>query len=210
MIIYSALFYLFSFIAVISALMVISVKNPVHSVLWLILAFFSSAGLFILLEAEFLAMVLVIVYVGAVAVLFLFVVMMLNVNYEKMKKGFYKLLPLCLLIAVVLFLDLYLVLYESVNDQTLMRVDPKFPIAEVDVATNAHALGLILYTDYVLPFQIAGMILLVAMIGSIVLSLRRRKNVKRQNPMQQFARSRKQSVKLVQVKPGEGINGRVD
>lgn len=206
MIIQTVLFYAFSFMTVASGVMVISSRNPVHSVLFLILAFFNAAGLFVLLGAEMLAMLLVIVYVGAVAVLFLFVVMMLNINFVRMKEGFLRYLPVGLLVAAVLFTELFLVLKVSSD-----RIDIKSKTIVTDTlentqaATNAHAIGNVLYTDYIVPFQLAGIILLIAMVGAITLTLRRREGVKKQDVEEQLSRDPSKSVELVKVKVGEGV-----
>lgn len=196
-------FYLFAVVACISGFMVVLSKNPVHSVLWLILTFLSSAGLFVLLGAEFVAMLLIIVYVGAVAVLFLFVVMMLDVDFAALREGMAKLLPIGLLIAVVLLVQLGFVFGAwHVNEAAMgLRQAVTPPVAEVD---NTTALGVLLYTKYVLLFQLAGLVLLVAMIGAIVLTLRKRATVKRQNVLVQMYRDPKAAVHLVDIKPGQG------
>jgi NADH-quinone oxidoreductase subunit J len=195
-------FYLFASVTVLAALMVIFARNPVHSVLWLILAFFSAAGLFVLMGAEFLAMILVIVYVGAVAVLFLFVVMMLDVNFEELRKGFMSYLPIGLVIAGVLLLELIIlgtVWVSADGAQALVRapVDPSI--------TNTRALGRLIYTHYVYVFQASGLILLVAMIGAIVLTHRQRGGVRRQNIARQNARQAKDAFANVPGVSGEGI-----
>lgn len=200
----SLMFYVFSAVLMMSAVAVITAKNPVHSVFFLILAFFNAAGLFVLLGAEYLAMTLVIVYVGAVAVLFLFVVMMLNINFEKLRAGFIRALPLGVFVATVLFIELGALLYESL-------ITPA-PVAPVSVAipdlaqvTNARAIGQVLYTRYLLLFQLSGVVLLVSMIGAIVLTLRHRSGVKRQKIATQNARQAKDTLVMVNVKPGQGI-----
>ncbi|MCW5700487.1 MAG: NADH-quinone oxidoreductase subunit J, partial [Rhodospirillales bacterium] len=173
MVIQALAFYLFAFIAVASAVMVISARNPVHSVLFLILAFFNSAGLFILMGAEFLAMILVVVYVGAVAVLFLFVVMMLDINFVELRQGFLQYLPVGCLIGFVLLVELLII----VSGWTLapeMAAGGAAPMPPVETVSNTAALGHLVYTQYVYIFQAAGVILLVAMIGAIVLTHRRR------------------------------------
>jgi NADH-quinone oxidoreductase subunit J len=200
------LFYLFSALTVLSAIMVISVKNPVHSVLFLILAFFNAAGIFILLGAEFLAMILVIVYVGAVAVLFLFVVLMLDINLVALREGFLKYLPIGITIAVVLFAEIFLVIKHSIA-VNMTKVTPTIPVPANGEMTNTHAIGDVLYTSYLYPFQISGLILLVAMIGSIVLTLRHRTGVRKQVIARQVSRSRKDSVEIITVKTGAGIDG---
>jgi len=200
----SLLFYLFATILMMAAVAVITAKNPVHSVFFLILAFFNAAGLFVLLGAEYIAMTLVIVYVGAVAVLFLFVVMMLNINFEKLRAGFAAHLPLGIGVAVVLFAELAALLYGSILTPAPLA-EASSPIPDAEHVTNAHAIGRVLYTDYLIAFQLSGVILLVAMIGAIVLTHRQRVGVKRQKISDQMARTRKESVALVNPKPGEGI-----
>ncbi len=266
------IFYLFSFAVIAAAVLVISSRNPVHSVLWLIFAFFNSAGLFVLLGAEMLAMLLVIVYVGAVAVLFLFVVMMLNIKTEALRKGFQAYLPLGLILAVVLFAELVMVINNS-NHRIDIAKDGQPPLAEVvteektaeekteqkpgkkeivhkskktkiektekvngkevkketvektdaDVTedtnvdeskdnieteehiTNAEAIGHVLYTQYVLYFEASGLILLVAMVGAIVLTLRHREGVRRQKISEQVDRKRADSIRIVSVETGKGV-----
>ncbi|MEX6723590.1 NADH-quinone oxidoreductase subunit J [Parapedomonas caeni] len=195
-------FYLFASIVVFSGAMVITAKNPVHSVLWLILAFFNAAGLFVLLGAEFLAMILVIVYVGAVAVLFLFVVMMLDINFEELRKGFASYLPIGLLVAGLLLVELVLLAgaWKFAGGAEAARRAP----AVADLA-NTKALGSILYTDYVYVFQAAGLILLVAMIGAILLTHRQRPGVRKQNVVRQNARQPEDAIELVKVQPGQGV-----
>jgi NADH-quinone oxidoreductase subunit J len=195
-------FYLFAFVTVAAAFMVIAARNPVHSVLFLILAFFSSAGLFVLLGAEFLAMILVIVYVGAVAVLFLFVVMMLDIDFARLRAGFLQYLPLGGLIAFILVLELAMVLFAWNAAPDAARL-AQAPIPE-NVA-NTEALGRILFTDYVYAFQAAGLILFIAMIGAIVLTHRTRPGVKRQSIAAQVARRRADAIEVVKVETGEGI-----
>jgi NADH-quinone oxidoreductase subunit J len=194
-------FYFFAAVLLLSAVMVIGARNPVHSVLFLILAFFNAAGLFVLIGAEFLAMLLVVVYVGAVAVLFLFVVMMLDIDFAELKKGALQYMPLGGLIGLVLVAELVLAgsawVLKPVQSQAAASAIPTG-------VTNTAALGHILYTDYVFAFQVAGMVLLVAMIGAIVLTLRTRPGVRRQNISQQNARTAEASVTMVDVKPGEG------
>ncbi len=192
-------FYILSSVVVLSALFVIAAKNPVHSVLWLILAFFTSAGLLVLIGAEFLAMLLVVVYVGAVAVLFLFVVMMLDVDFAELKNGFMNYVPMGVILAIALLVELGVVAAAATFD-TAATVDPA-PGAD----TNAEALSKVLYTDYLLLFQLAGVVLLIAMMGAIVLTLRARPGVKRQNINEQTNRKRKDAVELKDVKPGQGV-----
>lgn len=257
------LFYVFSAFVVFSAIAVISARNPVYSVLWLIFAFFNCTGLFLLLGAEMLAMLLVIVYVGAVAVLFLFVVMMLNIKTASLKKGFQAYLPLGIILAFILFLEIAAITYNSstkidlkkankVSESTVseadkvdnigidavkeavenavakiekIAVDSPKEIAFEDEAkadvnlvedqadkkksvnknTNAHQIGNVLYTDYVLYFQTSGLILFVAMIGAIVLTLRQREGVRKQDISQQLNRNVKDTLEVVKVKVGEGV-----
>ena len=194
-------FYLFSIIMIASAVMVIASKNPVHSVLFLILAFFNAAALFVLLGAEFLAMILVVVYVGAVAVLFLFVVMMLDVDFAQLRQGFLQYLPLGGLIGIILLAELAMVLGSWAMGGSIRTTTQPTPPG----VTNTEALGDILYTDYILYFQTAGMILLVAMIGAIVLTLRSRPGVRRQSIARQVARHRNETVDLVDPEPGQGV-----
>jgi NADH-quinone oxidoreductase subunit J len=197
-------FYFFSVILIASSIMVIGSKNPVHSVLFLILAFFNAAGLFVLLGAEFLAMILVVVYVGAVAVLFLFVVMMLDIDFVEMRQGFVKYLPVGGLIGVVLLIELMLIvggLFVLPESKAAIAE----PIARQGTITNTEMLGRLIYTKYVYLFQAAGLILFVSMIGAIVLTLRHRQGVKRQSIAKQLARTRAESMQVVKVKPGEGV-----
>ncbi len=193
-------FYLFSFVMIAAAVMVIASKNPVHSVLFLILAFFNAAALFVLLGAEFLAMILVVVYVGAVAVLFLFVVMMLDVDFAELRQGFLQYLPLAGLIGIILLAELVLVVGSYTMGGTMQTTAHPLPAG----VSNTEALGHILYTDYIFYFQTAGMILLVAMIGAIVLTLRTRPGVRRQSIARQVARRPKEAVAMVDIKPGQG------
>jgi len=197
-------FYLFALTTVASGLLVVIARNPVHSVLWLILAFLSSAGLFVLLGAEFLAMLLIIVYVGAVAVLFLFVVMMLDVDFAALKAEMARYMPIGLLIAVVLLMQLALVLgHWSESDQAEgLRQAPTPPVAEVE---NTRALGDLIYTQYIHLFQLSGLILLVAMVGAIVLTLRHRTDIKRQDVLAQMYRDPAKALELKDVKPGQGL-----
>jgi len=199
-------FYLFASICVASAVMVVASRNPVHSVLFLILAFVNAAGLFVLMGAEFLAMILIIVYVGAVAVLFLFVVMMLDVDFAELRQGFLNYLPIGGVIGIVFFIELVMISVLGtgvVNTGAGKAIaDPIPPLAEV---TNTEALGLVLYTRYVYYFQAAGLVLLVAMIGAIVLTLRHKPNVKRQNIADQVARTKATAIEIRRVRPGQGI-----
>jgi NADH-quinone oxidoreductase subunit J len=198
----AAAFYILSATAVLSALMVVIAKNPVRAVLFLILAFFSAAGLFVLLGAEFLAMILVIVYVGAVAVLFLFVVMMLDIDFAQLKEGFISHAPLGGVVALALAGILAMTGLSWVSaDSASAALQSPTP----DDMTNVAALGALIYDRYVLFFQIAGLVLLVAMIGAIVLTLRHRDGVKRQDMHAQVNRKREDSVEIVDIKSGEGI-----
>ena len=197
-------FYVFAVIAVISAMMVISSRNPVHSVLFLILTFVSSAGLFVLLGAEFVAMILIVVYVGAVAVLFLFVVMMLDINFAELKRGILHYLPIGLAVGFIVLGELLAVLFGWVSAPETIAVAAA-PTPDIAQLSNTKALGMLIYTKYAYLFQTAGMILLVAMIGAIVLTLRHREGVKRQNSARQFSRTREEAVALVKVKSGQGL-----
>jgi NADH-quinone oxidoreductase subunit J len=197
-------FYLFACTAVAAGLFVVLARNPVHSVLWLILAFFSSAGLFVLLGAEFVAMLLVIVYVGAVAVLFLFVVMMLDVDFAELKEGLAQYMPIGLLIGVVLIMELALVFGSWIIADA--APDARQAVAPmVEDVQNTTALGMLIYTKYVYLFQAAGMILLVAMVGAIVLTLRHRPDIKRQNILDQIYRDPAKTMEMKDVKPGQGL-----
>ncbi len=205
MILQPLFFYLFSIVTVAAAFMVIASRNPVHSVLFLILAFFNAAGLFILLGAEFLAMILVVVYVGAVAVLFLFVVMMLDVDFAELREGFLQYLPIGGLVGVILLIELILVLGGSLAAPGQIATSAPTPPAEQ--ATNLAAIGSLLYTRYVFFFQMAGMILLVAMVGAIVLTLRHKENVKRQSIAAQVGRRPETAVQVMRPETGKGIPG---
>ena len=196
-------FYIFSAVILLSALMVISSRNPVHSVLFLILAFFNAAGLFVILHAEFLAMILIIVYVGAVAVLFLFVVMMLDFRVSLEKSNILQYMPIGIFVGMVFISELIIVLIntnlELKNIQILTN-----PLSNFENLSNTEAIGSILYTDYILYFQVSGIILLVAMVGSIVLTLRDREGVKRQSILQQLERT--SQIELKDVKSREGVD----
>jgi NADH-quinone oxidoreductase subunit J len=195
-------FYLFAGICLASAFMVIASRNPVHSVLFLILAFVNAAGLFVLLGAEFLAMILIVVYVGAVAVLFLFVVMMLDVDFTELRQGFLDYLPIGAVIGLVFLIELLLVLGAwAIGPNVTTAIASPTP----DQITNTEALGRILYTRYVYFFEAAGLVLLVAMIGAIVLTLRHKTNIKRQDIAAQNARTRATAIEIRQVRPGQGI-----
>ncbi len=201
MIIHSIFFYLFAGVCVASAVMVVTSRNPVHSVLFLILAFVNAAGLFVLLGAEFLAMILIVVYVGAVAVLFLFVVMMLDVDFAELREGFLSYLPVGALVGAVLLAELLVV----VGGWAIGPGIGNAGAAAQDI-TNTQAIGLVLYTRYVYYFEVAGIILLVAMIGAIVMTLQHKPRVKRQNIAAQVARGRVNAIELVDVKPGQGLS----
>ncbi len=196
-------FYLFALVAIASAMMVIMARNPVHSVLFLILCFFNAAGLFILMGAEFLAMILVVVYVGAVAVLFLFVVMMLDVDFAKLKEGMAQYLPIGGVIGLILLAELVLV----VGTWNLAPESLKTASAIPANVTNTEALGQVLYTKYIYFFQAAGLVLLVAMIGAIVLTLRHKPGIKRQNIAEQVARTPEMAMEIRKVESGQGIEG---
>jgi NADH-quinone oxidoreductase subunit J len=195
-------FYVFSIITVASALMVIASRNPVHSVLFLILCFVNSAGLFMLAGAEFLALILIVVYVGAVAVLFLFVVMMLDVDFASMRQGMLQYAPVGVVIGIILLLELLLVagsfvVAPDVASSTVVPID--------ETIENTRALGQVIYTRYILLFQAAGGVLLVAMIGAIVLTLRHKPGIRRQDVFKQTARKRHEAVEVVEVKSGQGL-----
>src|SRR5436190_22136035 len=204
MILPTLFFYLFAGVCVASAVMVIVSRNPVHSVLYLILAFVNASGLFVLLGAECLAMILIVVYVGAVAVLFLFVVMMLDVDFAELRQGFLNYLPVGALIGALVLVELLLV----VGAWAIGAGVPKAitaPIPPIDTITNTEALGLVLYTRYVYYFQDAGVVLLVAMIGAIVLTLRHKERVKRQDMAVHVRRTKAQAAEVVKVRPGQGL-----
>jgi NADH-quinone oxidoreductase subunit J len=204
MLIQALAFYLFSAVAVASGVMVITARNPVHSVLFLILAFFNAAGLFVLMGAEFLAMILVIVYVGAVAVLFLFVVMMLDVDFAELRSGLMQYLPVGVVVGLALFVELTLLVGFWVVAPDI-SASYAAPIPPADRVTNTVALGQLLYTRYVYAFQASGIILLIAMVGAIVLTLRARTGVRRQNVNRQLARRRGETVEVVKVPTGQGV-----
>ena len=196
-------FYLLATVVVVSALLVVTAKNPVHSVLWLILAFFSSAGLFVLLGAEFLAMLLVVVYVGAVAVLFLFVVMMLDVDFVRLREGYARYLPLAAIVAAVLLAEMIVISLTVASGGA--AADAVGPVAATADQSNVEAIGRVLYTDYVYFFQAAGIVLLIAMIGAIVLTLRHKPNIKRQNIARQVGRDAKTAMEVKSVTTGAGV-----
>ena len=192
-------FYILAFTAIAAAFMVVASRNPVHSVMFLILTFFAAAGLFILMGAEFLALLLVMVYVGAVAVLFLFVVMMLDVDFVELKQGFLTYLPIGAVVALILLAEMILVgaAYFSGEAKTVVATDPE--------TSNLEAFGNVLYTQYAGAFEAAGLILLVALVGAVVLTLRTREGVRTQNAMDQIARTREEGVELVDIEPGQGL-----
>jgi NADH-quinone oxidoreductase subunit J len=197
-------FYLLATVTVVAGLCVVSARNPVHSVLFLILSFFSAAGLFVLMGAEFLAMLLVVVYVGAVAVLFLFVVMMLDVDFAALRQGFAQYAPIGAIIGGFLAFEMVLVATAVSSHGAAAGNDT--PRAAAEGLTNAETIGRVLYTDYIYFFQAAGLVLLVAMIGAIVLTLRHKPGVRRQVIADQVARTPKTGMRIVQIKPGEGIS----
>ncbi|MDX2027268.1 MAG: NADH-quinone oxidoreductase subunit J [Alphaproteobacteria bacterium] len=195
-----ALFYLFSAVLLGSATAVVVSRNPVHAVLFLILCFFNAAGLFLILGAEFIAFILVIVYVGAVAVLFLFVVMMLDIDFRELRRGFARYLPIGIAVGGVLVLELIVMACGWIFAPGAVSVDQL-----ADTAENTRALGQVLYTDYFYPFQVSGIILLVAMIGAIVLTLRERKDARRQNIERQLDRKITDVIEVVKVESGKGV-----
>ena len=202
MILPALFFYLFAGVCVASAFMVIAGKNPVHSVLYLILAFVNASGLFVMMGAEFLAMILIVVYVGAVAVLFLFVVMMLDVDFTELRHGFLQYLPVGALVGVVFLAELLLVVGAWVIGAGI----PQAITAPIpSTISNTEALGRVLYTQYIYYFQAAGIVLLVAMVGAIVLTLRHKPKVKRQNIADQVARTRDTAIEIVKIRPGQGL-----
>lgn len=201
MIIATLAFYLFSAVLIFSALMVIGARNPVYSVLFLILAFFNAAGLFLLVGAEYLAMTLVIVYVGAVAVLFLFVIMMMDIDFASLRQGFLRYLPVGGTVAAILFVELMVAIVTSLNHPSGLAPSAH-PVSQH--IQNTQAIGNILYTDYAYVFEVSGLILLVAMVGAIVLTHREREGVKRQKIGKQIDRKRRDAVEVVKVKSGQG------
>jgi NADH-quinone oxidoreductase subunit J len=205
MVLQAITFYLLAATTLVAGLAVISARNPVHSVLFLITAFFSAAGLFVLLGAEFLAMILIVVYVGAVAVLFLFVVMMLDVDFTALRQGFARYLPIGAAIAGVLTVEMVFVARSVARHGATMASTG--PAAYPAGVTNAGAIGQVLYTDYIYYFQAAGLVLLVAMIGAIVLTLKHRVGVRRQDIAAQVARTPASGLRVVSIKSGEGIEG---
>ena len=204
MILQAIFFYLFAGVCIASAIMVIAARNPVHSVLFLILAFVNAAGLFVLMGAEFLAMILIVVYVGAVAVLFLFVVMMLDVDFAELREGLLNYLPIGGVVGIILLVELLFVVGAwAINPAVPKAITAPIPSAS-DIS-NTQALGLVLYTRYVYFFEAAGVILLVAMIGAIVMTLQHKPNVKRQTIAEQLARRRSNAIDVVKVKSGQGL-----
>jgi NADH-quinone oxidoreductase subunit J len=203
MALFAIAFYVLAAITLLSGVAVVSARNPVHSVLFLIAAFFSAAGLFVLLGAEFLAMLLIVVYVGAVAVLFLFVVMMLDVDFAALRQGFAQYLPIGGLIAGVLAVEMVLVSASVASQGAAGR--NAVTDANAGQVSNTEAIGRVLYTDYIFFFQAAGLVLLVAMIGAIVLTLRHKSGVKRQNIGAQVARTPATGMHVVQIKPGQSL-----
>ncbi|MCB1472611.1 MAG: NADH-quinone oxidoreductase subunit J [Rhodobiaceae bacterium] len=198
----AAFFYLFAGVLIASAFMVIAARNPVHSVLWLILAFFNAAGLFLLLGAEFLAMILVVVYVGAVAVLFLFVVMMLDIDFAELRQGFLEYVPIGAVIGAIFLVELLLVVTTWIfSPEAAAQAQVPIP----GDMSNVAAIGQVLYTKYILFFQLSGMVLLVAMIGAIVLTLRHKAGVKRQDISVQVARNPATAIEVRKVESGKGI-----
>jgi NADH-quinone oxidoreductase subunit J len=204
MILPAIFFYLFAGVCIAAAVMVIASRNPVHSVLFLILSFVNAAGLFILLGAEFLAMILVIVYVGAVLVLFLFVVMMLDVDFAELRQGFLQYLPIGAFLGIILLTELVLVVGTWVIAPDVQQAIAT-PIPPIASTFNAEALGQVLYTRYVYFFQAAGVVLLVAMVGAIVLTLHHKPNVRRQSIADQIARTKSTAIDIVKVRTGQGL-----
>ena len=197
-------FYAFAIVLIVSALMVTLARNPVHSVLWLILTFLNAAALFVLMGAEFVAMLLMVVYIGAVAVLFLFVVMMLDIDFAELKAGMAKYLPIGLLIGLVILFQLGMGVGAWVTADTAASLH-RAPTPDLTQVENTRALALVVYDRYVYLFLASSLVLLVAMIGAIVLTLRHRKDVKRQNVLQQMWRDPAKTLELKDVKPGQGL-----
>ena len=200
----SIAFYLMATVTVVAALLVVTARNPEHSVLWLILAFFSAAGLFVLMGAEFLAMLLVVVYVGAVAVLFLFVVMMLDVDFVRLREGYARYLPLAAIVAGVLLAEMIMITLAVV--QGGVAADATAPVVATADRTNIEAIGRVLYTDYVYFFQAAGIVLLVAMIGAITLTLRHKPGIKRQKVAEQVGREAGKAMEVKSIPTGQGVS----
>jgi NADH-quinone oxidoreductase subunit J len=205
MIITALFFYLFAGVCIAAAVMVIASRNPVHSVLFLILTFFNAAGLFVLMGAEFLAMILVVVYVGAVAVLFLFVVMMLDVDFAELRQGFLQYLPIGVVVGGILLIELVFFLFgHAISPEATQAITQ--PIPPIANLPNTEAIGNVLYTRYIYFFQAAGLVLLVAMIGAIVLTLRHREKIKRQDIAKQVARTKATAIEVVKVPSGQGLS----
>ena len=200
----SIAFFLLATVATVSGLLVVTARNPVHSVLWLILTFFSAAGLFVLMGAEFLAMLLVVVYVGAVAVLFLFVVMMLDVDFLKLREGYARYLPIGAIIAAILLAEMIMVSFAVVRGGA--AADGTSLAAPSAGMTNVEAIGRVLYTDYIYFFQAAGVVLLIAMIGAITLTLRHKPHIKRQNIADQVNRPAAKAMEVKSVQTGQGVS----
>ncbi len=198
------LFYVFSIITIASSLAVVTTRNTIYSVLFLILVFFNASGLFILLNAEFLAMLLIIVYVGAIAVLFLFVVMMLNVDSMDLKKQIRPFLPILIMISITIFGEIFL--FEKISTIENYQISTSFPINQN--ISNIKSIGNVLYTDFILPFQVSGAALFVAMIGAILLTLKNenKKTIKKQDIFKQISHNKTNSIELVKVESGKGIN----
>lgn len=205
MVVQALAFYLFASVAILAGVMVISARNPVHSVLYLILAFFNAAGLFVLMGAEFLAMILVIVYVGAVAVMFMFVVMMLDINFAELRQGFLRYAPIGAVVGMVLLAELLIILGGWTLSPTARTAEAIAATPAITDVTNTHALGNLIYTHYIYLFQIAGMILLIAMIGAIVLTHRRRPGIRRQDISRQVARRPADTIEIRKIPSGKGI-----
>ena len=198
----TVLFYIFALLLVVSGLKVITSRNPVASALFLVLAFFNAAAIWMLLEAEFLAILLVLVYVGAVMVLFLFVVMMLDINIDYLRRDFKRFVPMATVVGAIIVIETALILWRGYGDTQTVHA---MATGEMANWSNTRLIGKVIYTDYIFAFEIAGLVLLVAMIGAIVLTLRHKPHIKRQNISQQVARSPETAVEVVKVKPGQGI-----
>jgi NADH-quinone oxidoreductase subunit J len=205
MIVQALAFYVFASVAILAGVMVISSRNPVHSVLYLILAFFNAAGLFVLMGAEFLAMILVVVYVGAVAVMFMFVVMMLDINFAELRQGFLRYVPIGGLIGLVLLAELLIILGGWTLSPAAQTTEAVAATPATTEVTNTHALGQLIYTHYIYLFQIAGLILLIAMIGAIVLTHRQRPGVRRQDISRQVARRPADTIEIRKIPSGTGV-----
>lgn len=205
MVVQALAFYLFASVAILAGVMVISARNPVHSVLYLILAFFNAAGLFVLMGAEFLAMILVVVYVGAVAVMFMFVVMMLDINFAELRQGFLRYAPIGAVVGLILLAELLIILGGWTLSPTARTAEAVAATPATTDVTNTHALGNLIYTHYIYLFQIAGMILLIAMIGAIVLTHRRRPGIRRQDISRQVARRPADTIEIRKIPSGTGI-----